>query len=151
MGAMSALDQKTDAIASVEKQFSTMYRHVRASTRRRACQVHPELQVMGYMILNTLNNSGPTHAGALVEILGIDKGLLSRQLRMLEEFGLIERESDPGDKRAVILTVSKAGTARMSEVRAADRAILYEQLRDWHVGDLEKLAELLARVNALDS
>jgi DNA-binding MarR family transcriptional regulator len=152
MGAMSELEEKTDAaIVSVEEQFGTMYRRIKASMRRRATQVHPELQVMGYVILTTLGKCGPTHAGVLAETLDIDKGLLSRQLQALEKLDLLVRESDPADKRAVILTLSPAAVERVNEVRAADRGVLHEQLRDWEVDDLEKLAELLSRVNALDS
>lgn len=149
MGAMSELDEKTDAaIVSVEEQFGTMYRRIKASMRRRAEQVHPELQVMGYVILTTLGKCGPTHAGALAERLDIDKGLLSRQLQSLEKLGLLSRKSDPADKRAVILSLSPAADKSVNEVRNASRDVLHEQLRDWKVDDLEKLAELLARVNA---
>lgn len=143
--------QATDAaIAGVEEQFSVMHRHMKAGMRRRAAQVHPDLAVLGYMVLSTLSKCGPTHAGVLAEQLGIDKGLLSRQLRVLEELGLLERESDPTDKRAAFLMLSPAGVERVNAVRSADRAVLYDQLRDWDVDDLEKLAELLARVNSID-
>jgi DNA-binding MarR family transcriptional regulator len=152
MGGMSTLDQKTDAaIASVEEQFGAMYRHVKATMRRRAGQVHPELQVLGYMILSTLARCGRTHAGVLAERLDVDKGLLSRQLQTLEKMGLLEREPDLTDKRAVFLSASPAAAASVNEVRRADRDVLHEQLRDWDVDDLEKLAELLGRVNTLDS
>jgi len=150
MGAVSELDQKADAaIASVEEQFGAMYRRIKVSMRRRAERVHPELQVMGYMILSTLGSCGPTHAGVIAERLEIDKGLLSRQLQALERLGLVTREADPADKRAVILAVSAAADARIAAVRAAERGVMYEELRDWEIGDLEKLAELLARINDL--
>jgi DNA-binding MarR family transcriptional regulator len=103
------------------------------------------------MILITIQKCGPTHAGALAERLELDKGLLSRQLRALEEFGLLARASDPSDKRAAIISLSPEGLRRVEAVRAADREVLYDQLRDWEVDDLEKLAELLARVNAIDA
>ncbi len=151
MVGMSELDRKTDtAIAMVEEQFAAMYRRIKTSMRRRAELVHPELQVMGYMILNTLGKCGPTHAGVLAERLEIDKGLLSRQLQSLERLGLLERQSDPKDKRAVILTVSPAADSKITEVRASEREMIHEELRDWEIGDLEKLAELLARVNAVE-
>ncbi|WP_349899499.1 MarR family winged helix-turn-helix transcriptional regulator [Parafrigoribacterium soli] len=144
--------QTTDAaIARVEDQFSVMHRHMKAGMRRRASRVHPDLAVLGYMILSTIQKCGPTHAGALAERLDIDKGLLSRQLRALEELGLLARESDPTDKRAAFISLSPEGVERVAAVRAADRAVLYDQLRDWEVDDLEKLAELLSRVNAIDA
>ena len=143
--------QTTDAaIARVEDQFSVMHRHMKAGMRRRASQVHPDLAVLGYMILITIQKCGPTHAGALAERLELDKGLLSRQLRALEELGLVERELDPADKRSSILTLTELGRERVNTVQAADRAALYGQLRDWEVNDLNRLAELLSRVNEFD-
>lgn len=144
---MSGQSPADAAIASVEEQFAAMYRNMKAAMRRRAYQVHPELQVMGYAVLTTVHRCGPTHAGVLAEVLGMDKSLLSRQLRVLEELGLLEREVDPDDKRISILTLSQIGQDRINAVRVTDRAALYDQLRDWDVGDLDKLAELLSRVN----
>ncbi len=138
------------AIASVEEQFTALYRQVKAKMRQRASLVHPDLAVMGYVILTTLKRCGATHAGALIETLGMDKSLLSRQLRALEELGLVERELDPADKRSSILTLTELGRERVNTVQAADRAALYGQLRDWEVNDLNRLAELLSRVNEFD-
>jgi len=138
------------AIAEVEEQFTALYRQVKAKMRQRASLVHPDLPVMGYVILTTLKRCGPTHAGALIETLGMDKSLLSRQLRGLEELGLVEREPDAADKRSSILTLSEVGRERVTTVQTADREALYGQLRDWEVGDLNRLAELLSRVNELD-
>lgn len=138
------------AIAAVEEQFTALYRQVKARMRQRASLVHPDLAVMGYVILTTLKRHGATHAGALIEALGMDKSLLSRQLRTLEELGLVERTPDPADKRSSILTLTEFGTERVGTVQAADRAALYGQLRDWEVDDLNALAHLLARVNEFD-
>jgi DNA-binding MarR family transcriptional regulator len=138
------------AIASVEEQFTALYRQVKTKMRQRASLVHPDLAVMGYVILTTLKRCGATHAGALIETLGMDKSLLSRQLRALEELGLVERELDPTDKRSSILTQTELGRERVNTVQAADRAALHGQLRDWEVGDLNRLAELLSRVNEFD-
>lgn len=145
--APSGLTEVDAAIASVEEQFTALYRQVKTKMRQRASLVHPDLAVMGYVILTTLKRCGATHAGALIETLGMDKSLLSRQLRTLEELGLVERELDPADKRSSILTLSEVGRERVATVQAADRAALYGQLRDWEVDDLNALARLLARVN----
>ena len=149
MSSMSGPDLSIDAaIESVEEQFGTMYRRIKTNMRSRAVQVHPELQVMGFVILTTLGQCGPTHAGVLAEMLDIDKGLLSRQLQALEKLGLLERASDPADKRAVILTPSPSAIERVTEVRTARRTVLHDRLRTWDVADVNKLSELLARLNA---
>jgi len=138
------------AIASVEEQFAIMFAGVKARMRDRARKVHPELQPVGYTILATLTRSGPTHAGALAELLDTDKSIISRQARLLERLGLLEREPDPADGRATFLKASTDAVRRVAEVHAEQRAVLYEGLRGWEVTDLEQLGDLLARINTLD-
>jgi DNA-binding MarR family transcriptional regulator len=138
-----------EAIAIVEQQFSVMFTRAKASMRDRATRVHPQLQPLAYTILSTLVRSGPTHASALAEQLSLDKSIISRQANWLERLGLLERRPDPHDRRATFLAATPAALERVAEVRLADQAILYDSLRDWAVDDLDKLAELLAKVNAL--
>lgn len=150
--AMTADPATADAaIASVEEQFGIMFAGVKARMRDRARQVHPGLQPVGYTILTTLTRSGPTHAGALAEMLDTDKSSISRQARALEELGLLEREADPTDGRATFLKASADAVRRVTQVRAEHQALLYEGLRGWEVSDLEQLSELLARINTLNS
>lgn len=148
--AMAADTATADAaIASVEEQFAIMFAGVKVRMRDRARAVHPELQPVGYTILTTLTLSGPTHAGALAELLGTDKSIISRQARLLEQLGLLEREPDPADGRATFLKATADAVRRVAEVHAQQRELLYEGLRGWDVNDLEQLSRLLARINSL--
>lgn len=137
------------AIASVEEQFTILYTRVRAGMRDRASRVHPELQPLGFIVLNTLVRCGPTHAGVIAERLDLDKGMMSRQVRQLEGMGLIARESDPNDRRAAYLVATVDAHDRVAAVRLADQKSLHAGLADWQLGDLEKLVELLERLNTL--
>lgn len=135
------------AIASVEEQFAILYTRVRTSMRDRATRVHPDLQPAGFMVLNTLVRCGPTHAGALAERLDMDKSAISRQARLLGQLGLLERAADPDDGRATYLAATPAAVEKVTEVRLADQAVTYKRLRDWELSDLQKLSELLAKLN----
>lgn len=149
--AMTAADQlvSSAAIASVEEQFTILYTRVRAGMRDRASRVHPELQPLGFTVLATLLRCGPTHAGAMAERLDLDKSMMSRQVRQLEGMGLITRESDPNDRRAAYLVATADAQTRVAAVRRADQKSLHAGLADWQLGDLEKLVELLERLNSL--
>ncbi|MEO6827127.1 MAG: MarR family transcriptional regulator [Microbacteriaceae bacterium] len=135
------------AIASVEEQFAIMFTRVKANMRKRAIRVHPELQTGGYVLLNTLVHSGRAHAGALAEILDMDKSAISRQVRLLSQLGLIQREADPADGRATYLAATPAAIQKVTEVRLADQSHLHSRLRDWEIADLQKLSELLVKIN----
>jgi DNA-binding MarR family transcriptional regulator len=135
------------AIAGVEQQFAVMFTQVKANLRDRAVRVHPELQALSYTIITSLVRSGPTRAGELAERLNLDKSIISRQANLLCSLGFVEREPDPDDRRATVLAATRLAVERVDEVRRVDQAALYENLRDWEVPDLHKLAELLGRLN----
>lgn len=138
---------KDAAIASVEDQFSTLFRRLKAGMRDRAERIHPEMPVAGFLILSLLERKGPTHAGRLAELLSMDKSIVSRQARWLEEVGLLRRESDPADRRATFFALTDDAALRVASVRSGERTALYEQLRSWKTNDLDRLAELLGLLN----
>lgn len=140
-------DSTSAAIASVEAQFGMLFNRARSSMRDRAARVHPDLQIGSYMILSTLARRGPTHAGAIAEMLAMDKSIVSRQAKQLEEAGLLIRTQDQKDKRATFFDISEHARERLGEVQRKDQSALHEQLGAWSISDLNRLAELLARVN----
>lgn len=135
------------AIAAVEEQFTILFNRVSAGMRERSARVHPDLQPVGFKLLNTLVRTGPVHAGALAGELATDKSVVSRQVRILEELGFVERRTDPADRRASFLVATPAAIERVNEARAADQAQLYRSLRQWGADDVGRLADLLARLN----
>lgn len=139
-----------EAIATVEQQFSVMFTRVKATMRDRATRVHPDLQPLSYTVITTLVRRGPTHASELAEVLNLDKSVISRQATLLEEIGFLEREPDAEDRRATYLAASPKAIERVAEMQLAEQAKLYESLRDWEVPDLEKLGELLSKLNQAD-
>jgi len=136
------------AIAEVEDQFSVLFNRVRILMRDRATGVHPELQPVGFKMLSAIVRFGPAHAGALADALSTDKSVISRQAAILESLGLIERQTDPSDRRASFLRATPAAMEKITEQRLSDQALLYRNLRDWEPGDVERLAALLGRLNS---
>jgi len=135
------------AIADVEEQFTRLFNQVSTAMRDRASHIHPELQPGGYKLLSTIVRSGPIHAGDLAAMLYTDKSVISRQVRILEEMGFVERQTDPADRRASFLAATPEAIDKVNEVRAADQANLYRSLRRWGEEDVRRLAELLERLN----
>lgn len=139
------------AIATVEQEFAVMFTRVKSAMRDRAARVDPGLQVLGYTILTALVRLGPMHASDLADALSLDKSIISRHAKLLEALDFLERQPDPDDHRAAYLAATPTAIERVTEVRLADQAMLYESLRDWELRDLDKLAELLGRLNELDA
>lgn len=99
----------------------------RAAQRMRAVTgEHAErygVQLRDHIVLSALHKSPSLTQGQLGKALGLDKTTLMSQLDRLEQAGLIERRSVPGDRRARIPVITKQGEAVRTRVaRAADRA-----------------------------
>ncbi|MFD4181597.1 MarR family winged helix-turn-helix transcriptional regulator [Rhodococcus sp. NPDC058514] len=60
-------------------------------------------------VLGTVARLGPLRLGALAETEGLNPTMLSRVVGKLEADGLLERSTDPGDRRAARVRVTEAG------------------------------------------
>ncbi|GLI26705.1 transcriptional regulator [Agromyces rhizosphaerae] len=137
------------AIGAVEQQLGVLFNRVRLVWKEQAASVHPDLQPVGYKLLGLLVRGGPAHAGALADQLMTDKSVVSRQVRILVELGLVERRVDEHDARARLLEATPTGIARVHDVRSSTQGRLRERLAMWPAGDVEKFAELLERLNEI--
>src|SRR5580698_9742148 len=63
-----------------------------------------------YPVLSGLARTGPRTAAALAQDVGLDRSGVSRYASRLEAAGLLRREPDPADGRAVLLTLTSLGT-----------------------------------------
>jgi DNA-binding MarR family transcriptional regulator len=78
--------------------------------------------------------------------LGLDASTVSRQIKQLEDKGLVERTPDPADGRASLVQISAAGQASMQAAfrRRYDR--IKAVLEPWTDDDRARLQELLTRL-----
>ncbi|WP_353808670.1 MarR family winged helix-turn-helix transcriptional regulator [Agromyces sp. SYSU T00194] len=141
------VDGTERAIGAVEVQLGVLFNRVRAIWKAQAASVHPDLQPVGYKLLGLLVRSGPAHAGALAERLATDKSVVSRQMRILVDLGLVVSRVDEHDARARLLEATPLGIERVSQVRSGAQAELRERLGAWPERDVEQFATLLARLN----
>src|SRR4029453_4912821 len=89
-----------DEIASVEEQLRLLFVRARALWKEAAAAVPPELQPVGYKILSAIVHRGRMHAGAIADVLEIDKSVVSRQVKNLEPLGLAQSVTAPHAGRA---------------------------------------------------
>jgi DNA-binding MarR family transcriptional regulator len=73
---------------------------------------------------------------------------VSRQIRQLEDLGLVETRTDKSDGRARFLVLTDEGARRMSTVNPTQRTIMYPLLAEWEVDELETFAAQIDRLNA---
>jgi DNA-binding MarR family transcriptional regulator len=137
------------AFVELEREIGLLLRRSRAISSRLAGQLHPDLDGAAFGLLALLQDAGPLRASDLVGRLGLDKSTVSRQVANLVGLGLIDRSADPDDGRALVLTPSEEGAARLAQIRDARRRLWEADLGDWPAEDVATLAELLHRLNRI--
>ena len=133
---------------ALEHELGVFMRRARAAADRLSRAVHPELDSGAYGLLSYLRDHGPARPSDLAGFVGVGKATISRQVKVLEDLGLIERLPDPADRRAHRLALTAEGTRRLDAVRSARLEHFHRRLSTWPEEDVRMLATLLARLNA---
>lgn len=142
---------RAESLHSLEREVGVLLRRIKRVIAERAAQVHPELQPSSYLMLGWIADNGPVRATALVEEFNVDKGAVSRTMQHLCELGLLDREPDPADGRATLVSASAEAQHRLDAVEARRKEFFTERLKGWTVAELTDLGDGLARYNsALD-
>jgi DNA-binding MarR family transcriptional regulator len=135
------------AIDSLEQQLSMLWRRARANSHRVAREVHPDMEPAAYGLLTVLQRENSMRLTDLAASIGVGKPSVSRQVAMLEQLGLVSKETDPSDGRAQSISLTELGLQKLKSAQSARRSAFVSQLEDWSVRDLNSLAGLLDRLN----
>lgn len=108
-----------EVVAEFQAQMSMLFTRVRALWKESAARVNPELHPAGYKLLAYIAREGTANAHQLSECFEMDKSVVSRQVRMLEDLGLLRSQPAEHDGRLRVLTASSEACAALAEVRAA--------------------------------
>lgn len=117
-------------------------------------QMPRDLSLTSVATLSTLARRGPRRVTELAASEGVAQPSMTALVTALERDGLVERQPDPRDKRAALVTVTDAGreyvarrrrigadlvTSTLEELSESDRAALAEA-----VGALRRVREIRA-------
>jgi DNA-binding MarR family transcriptional regulator len=138
-----------EAYGALERELCVLLRRARAISADMGRDVHPDLDPEAYGLLVGIHDYGRARASDLAGHFGLGKATISRQLKVLAELGLIEREPDPVDGRAHVLVLTAKGRQRLEHARAARRDWWHALLATWPVDDVSGMAGMLARFNQL--
>jgi DNA-binding MarR family transcriptional regulator len=139
---------RAEELRRLEQEVGVLIRRVKRVIGERSRAVHPDLQPASYLMLTYLAAEGAQRSSVLSERFGVDKGAISRQVQHLTELGLVEREPDPLDGRAALVSASPEAVRRLEAVEQDRRRWLDERLSEWSEDDLRDFVTALARYNA---
>jgi DNA-binding MarR family transcriptional regulator len=104
-----------------------------------------KLDRASYGVLERTGALAPVRLSDLAAELGVDVSTVSRQVHALEQKGLLDREPDPDDGRAMLLQLTRKGKAVRSKMQAAWQETIAGVLVDWKPADISEFAVLLDR------
>jgi DNA-binding MarR family transcriptional regulator len=138
--AMTQIDDLMASIESLARLFSS-----RALYANLADRAGIAVSQQGMQILRALVRHGRQPVARLADRAHMDVAAVSRQVRILEEAGFVDRRADERDGRVAVIAATAAGARVYRRMLAAQQRQLDESLRSWSPAQRAHLAELLDR------
>ena len=101
--------------ASLIGTVAPLMRHLVAHARRR--RTWSELTYQQYNVLRMIDTMGPQPQAEVARRLLVTAPVVTRLASTLADAGLVERGTDPNDKRAVVLALTPTGRRRARAMR----------------------------------
>ncbi|MFE4195707.1 MarR family winged helix-turn-helix transcriptional regulator [Paenarthrobacter sp. NPDC056912] len=109
-----------------------------------------ELTAAQLSLLSMISDGG-LRVGDIARNLGIKVPSATEQIIKLDRAGLVSREPDPDDSRAVQVVITEAGTAAVESANHRRNAMVAELLQDLTEQEIEHLAAALPVISKLNS
>lgn len=136
-----------DAIERIETALVTLVRRANdpRGNRRINQAAGVEIERAGAVMLARVEELEPARLSDLAQAAGVDTSTASRQVARLVEDGLVERESDPDDRRASAHRLSPAGREVRQRLKQGRREWFDEVLSDFDPAERAQFASFLER------
>lgn len=134
-------------VRELEREFNRLFVRRRFNALQIARRLDPEIEPASYSVLATLQLDGPQRMTAIARRLGIGKPTLSRQLAALAGRGLVEKETDPQDGRAQVISLTEEGLQRLERAQQERAERYLMMLETWEEQEIETLSGLLSKLN----
>ncbi|HUF06574.1 MAG TPA: MarR family transcriptional regulator [Candidatus Binatia bacterium] len=113
--ATSGDDEAPSLEASLIATVAPVMRHLIAHARRR--RAWSELTYQQYNVLRMVDTLGPQGQAEVARRLMVTAPVVTRLASTLADAGLVERRTDPNDRRAVMLALTATGRRRARAMR----------------------------------
>jgi DNA-binding MarR family transcriptional regulator len=105
------------AIPELEQQLLVLARRMSRPVRLPGPAGDTLLDRPAYQALWRIVEDGPLRPTVLAGLLEVDLSVVSRQVRALEDAGLVSRVTDPVDARAALVSATPAGLEAFQETQ----------------------------------
>jgi DNA-binding MarR family transcriptional regulator len=134
-------------VAEIGPQVGLLLRlaHQRAARTFREALVPLGIDGRLFGVLSALGRLGPSTQARLITELDADKSAMLRTVDDLEQRGLVERQSVPGDRRARIITLTAAGQECVTAAEQTAKKASATLFATMDPDELVTLRDMLAR------
>ena len=105
-----------------------------------------ELDRAAYGVLAALEGAPGVRLSALADRLGIDISTASRHVHSLQQKELVNRATDPADRRAANLSLTDSGREVLSKVHTARCHLVERVVAEWPQEDVDRLSDMMGRL-----
>jgi DNA-binding MarR family transcriptional regulator len=110
-------------------------------------EAHVGIAAPRWRLLYLLHLYGQCTQKALTQMIKIDPGSITRQLKILEKEALVARESDPEDNRLTRVMLSSSGVATVRAGLKRRRQFLMKMLHGLERDEIVNLLQALERID----
>lgn len=139
---MDQTGTELDAVERAIEQLLRLYGSRKVHARRTAT-AGVSISQPGLVLLRRLQEEGDLSIGDLARMTQMDPAAAGRQIRTLEEDGLVIRAKDSGDGRVVFVRVTTKGALVRHRLGMVGERHMADVLADWSSEDCQQLARLL--------
>lgn len=141
-------DRHFEAAAAVQSALAQVIRHARMPKvqRRVMAESGAYLDRSAYAALFAVDALGGASLSDLAAEMLLDISTVSRQVRRLEDAGLLERETHPDDRRVSVVRNTPEGQDVAMRIGRAWQGAFSDALYDWSDEELEQLSATLERL-----
>jgi DNA-binding MarR family transcriptional regulator len=140
---------RRDAIDGLRHALLSLVRRAAVPRAHEQIAAHAGVQIemVEAVALGRLVDCKQIGVSELARQLQVECSTASRHAANLVRRGLVRRDPDPGDARAVVLSPTDAGRDTMARLRVANCEILEELLAEWPTPDVLDLTSLAQRLS----
>ena len=144
----SSNSDEPDDLSTIERSLEQLFR-LNASRKvhqRRAAAAGVVISQPGFQLLRRVQGQDGIQIGELARLTEMDPAATGRQIAQLEADGLVTRERDSDDGRAVVVKVTAAGAEVRRRLSMVAERHMADVLANWSEVDRGRLAALLPRL-----
>jgi DNA-binding MarR family transcriptional regulator len=138
------------AVTASDAETAAQLRVLIARLARQLRQHGPgDLTLSQWSALATVEQHAPLRIGDLADRERVSAPTATRLVAMLAEAGLLERTSDPADRRSAYVALSQQGKDKLEWTRSVRTASLATRISELPDGDADRLREMLPLLEQL--